>query len=145
MLRYLLVIMTFSFFSFANTPTPFNKQANILGNFSFTIAHTYDDSSNLLTTTKTLADGTVTTTSNTYDAFNRLVTSTDERGNKIKRTDIYGLETTYTYTNHNKITLTTYPDGSTESKTYDAMDNLLTQTNAEGETTNYAYDDADTT
>ena len=32
---------------------------------------------------------------------------------------------------------------TTESKTYDAMDNLLSQTNAEAETTTYEYDDAD--
>jgi len=37
MLRYVLIFIAFSFFSFANIPTPFNKQANILGAFSFTI------------------------------------------------------------------------------------------------------------
>ena len=32
---------------------------------------------------------------------------------------------TYTYNTHNKRTKTTYADGTTASKTYDAMDNLL--------------------
>ena len=31
----------------------------------------------------------------------------------------------------------------TTSSTYDAMDNLLSETNQEGETTSYTYDDAD--
>ncbi len=51
-----------------------------------TIEHIYDSSSNILATTKTLPSGTVTTSSNTYDAFNRLVTSTDELGNTSRNT-----------------------------------------------------------
>ena len=42
--------------------------------------HTYDNDSNLLSTTITTIEGVTTTSSNTYDAFNRLVTSTDSRG-----------------------------------------------------------------
>jgi RHS repeat-associated protein len=116
--------------------------------------HTYDSSSNLLSSTITLADGTSTTTSSTYDAFNRMLSSTDAlsqtttyaydaRGNKVSTTDSQGRVSTYTYNNHNKVTLTSYPDNTTESKTYDAMDNMLSETNAEGETTSYTYDDAD--
>ncbi|MEA1954229.1 MAG: RHS repeat domain-containing protein [Campylobacterota bacterium] len=61
-----------------------------------------------------------------------------------------------TYSPSNKLTLTEYPDkvncearegtlgcGTTESKSYDAMDNLISQTNVEQETTSYSYDDAD--
>ena len=119
-----------------------------------TITHTYDANSNLLSTTTTTAEGTVTSTSNTYDAFDRMLSSTDElgntstnsydaRGNKVSTTDSQGRTTTYTYNNHNKVTLTTYPDNTTTSSTYDAMDNLLSETNQEGETTSYEYDDAD--
>ena len=118
------------------------------------VENTYDDSSNLLSTTTTLADGNVTTTSNTYDAFNRLVTSTDEnanttthtydnRGNRVSTTDSQDRVTTYTYSPSNKLINTEYPDTTTESKTYDAMDNLLSETNQEGETTSYEYDATD--
>ncbi len=118
------------------------------------ITYTYDESLNLLTTTTTTAEGTTTSTSNTYDAFNRVVSTTDElnntttyeydtRGNKVSTTDGQNRTTRYTYNNHNKLTKTTYPDGTTESKTYDAMDNLLSETNQEGEITSYEYDGAD--
>jgi len=118
------------------------------------IRHTYDGSGNMLTTTTTLPDGTVTTESSTYDAFNRKISTTDKRGNtttyeydargnKTATTDSEGRTTTYEYNNHNKLTKTIYPDGTTETKTYDAMDNLLSETNQEGETTSYVYDDAD--
>ncbi len=118
------------------------------------IEHTYDKSNNMLTTKTTYPDGTVTNTSNTYDAFNRLTSTTDERGNttsyeydargnKVAMTDIYGLTTRYAYNNHNKLIKTTYPDGTVESKSYDAMDNLLSETDKEGYTTTYEYDAAD--
>ena len=118
------------------------------------ITHTYDKSSNLLTTTTTYPDGTQTTTSNTYDAFNRLTSTTDERGNtttyeydargnKVSMTDIYGLKTMYEYNAQNKLTKTTYSDGTTELNTYDAMGNLLSETDKEGHTTTYEYDGAD--
>jgi len=116
--------------------------------------HTYDANSNLLSSKTTTAEGIITTSSSTYDAFDRLVTSTDSRGhtssntydargNKVSSTDGQQRTTTYTYNNHNKIINTLYPDGTSESKTYDAMDNLLSETNAENETTTYEYDDAD--
>ncbi len=38
---------------------------------------------------------------------------------------------------------TTYPDGTTELNTYDAMGNLLSETDKEGHTTTYEYDGAD--
>jgi len=119
-----------------------------------TIEHTYDDRSNLLTTKTTTVEGSVTTTSNTYDEYDRLITSTDERGhtlsnnydmrgNKVSTTDGQNRTTKYTYSPSNKLIKTEYPDGTTESKNYDAMDNLLSETNTEGETTSYEYDGAD--
>ncbi|CUV66609.1 hypothetical protein BN3087_960003 [Sulfurovum sp. enrichment culture clone C5] len=123
-----------------------------------TIEYTYDDSSNLLTKTKTYTNSsgvTVTnTTLNTYDAFNRLTSTKDEhgnittysydaRGNKIEEVDARGNRTQYAYSTSNKLILTTYADGTTESKSYDAMGNLLSQTNRDGETTGYEYDKAD--
>jgi len=119
-----------------------------------TIEHSYDDRSNLLTTKTTTVEGSVTTTSNTYDQYDRLITSTDERGNisrneydargnKVSTTDGQNRTTTYTYSPSNKVIKTEYPDGTSDSKTYDAMDNLLSETNTEGETTSYEYDKAD--
>ena len=65
----------------------------------------------------------------TYDAFNRLVTTTDERGhtstntydmrgNKESSTDAQGRTTKYTYSPSNKVIKTEYPDGTSDSKTY---------------------------
>ena len=120
--------------------------------------NTYDESSNLLSTTITFtkADGEVVTnvTTNTYDSYNRLISTTDEnsntttyvydaRGNKVSETDSQNRTTTYEYTPQNLLINTTYPDYTTESKTYDAMGNILSETNQESETTSYEYDGAD--
>ena len=59
MLRYIIVVMIFSFFSFANHPTHFNIQANNQNNdldytidpLGNTITNSYDSNSNLLSTT----------------------------------------------------------------------------------------------
>jgi len=50
--------------------------------------------------------------------------------------------TNYEYTPSNLLSKTTYPDNTTESKTYDAMDNILSETNKDGYTTSYEYDKA---
>jgi len=122
------------------------------------IVNTYDTRSNLLTatTTYTKPDGSevVTTVTNTYDAYDRLITTTDERaqtttyayddrGNKVSETDSQNRTTLYEYTPSNKLSKTTYPDGTSESKTYDAIDNVLSETDREGETTTHEYDGAD--
>ena len=118
------------------------------------IEHSYDDSNNLLSTTTTYPNGDKTTTSNRYDAFNSIISTTDEhgltttyeydaRGNKISQTDSQNRVTKYSYNSQNRLIKTEYPDGTTESKTYDAMGNLISETNQEGETTSYEYDGAD--
>jgi len=118
------------------------------------IEHIYDENSNLLSTQTTTAEGIVTTSSHDYDAFNRLISSTDirgnsstniydARGNKTSTTDAQNRTTTYTYSPSNKITKTLYADGTSDSKTYDAMDNILSETNTDAETTTYEYDKAD--
>ncbi|MCD6258509.1 MAG: RHS repeat protein, partial [Helicobacteraceae bacterium] len=118
-----------------------------------TIEHTYDSRGNRLTTTTTTPEGTITTSSASYDAYDREISQTDERGNtttytydargnKVSQSDAEGRTTTYEYTPSNKLSKTTYPDNTTELKTYDAMDNLLSETNREGHTTTYTYDKA---
>jgi len=147
---------TYSYDVYGNLVEKFSK-GNLLKEVrpdGTVIRHTYDSSSNVLSTTTTLADGTVTTTASTYDAFNRMTSTTDElgqtttysydaRGNKVSTIDAENRETVYTYNNHNKLIKTTYPDGTIETKTYDAMDNMLSETNQEAETITYEYDDAD--
>jgi RHS repeat-associated protein len=48
--------------------------------------------------------------------------------------------TSYTYDDLNRLTKTTYPDGTNESKTYDSLGNLLSRTEPNGTTISYSYD-----
>jgi len=68
-MQYLLFVIVFISSLSANVPTPFNKQANILG----AITNTYDAYNHTITTTDELGN----TTTYTYDV----------RGNKTSTTD----------------------------------------------------------
>ena len=121
------------------------------------IEHTYDAHGNRLTTTTTYqnqGNPVTLTRSNTYDAYDRLVSSTDERGNTItftydtrgnrtSSTDAQGRITTFRYSTSGKLLETIFPDGTTQTKSYDTMDNLISKMDEEGQTTAYAYDGAD--
>ena len=73
-----------------------------------------------------------TSDSQTYDADNRRITSTDREGRV----------TSFTYDADGRLTTTTYPDSSTISTTYDAIGEAITSTDGDGNTTSYSYDAA---
>ena len=121
----------------------------------------YDASGNVLTVT----DADNHTVTNVYDADNRLIQTTNGRGDVVKytydgpsgygspdvngntqlgllssKTDGNGHMTFYNYTARNEPAATYYADGISESVTYDAGGNTLTRTKADGKVIHYAYD-----
>lgn len=108
---------------------------------------TYDASGNLLT-----SDDSANTTSYTYDALDRLVSTTDAlqgvaqygydaQDNLVSVQDPRGNTTNYQYDGLGNLTQQTSPDtGVTGFTGYDAAGNLLSRTDARGVTTSYTYD-----
>ena len=67
-----------------------------------------------------------------YDAFGRLVSSTDANGNVVQRQ----------YDQLGRLVSVTDPTGATRGSTYDAFGRVLTQTDALGNKTTYSYNTA---
>ncbi|MCX4745456.1 DUF6531 domain-containing protein [Kitasatospora sp. NBC_01287] len=97
------------------------------------------------------ADPTKYTTTYTFDAAGRLLTSTDPTGgkalysydgagNRISVTDPLGNRATSTYDNAHRLLTSTDPAGNRSSYTYDANGNQLTATDPTGATTSSTYD-----
>jgi RHS repeat-associated protein len=76
-----------------------------------------------------LPDGTIAQGS-TYDAAGNLISVTDSLGNVTR----------YAYDADRRLILTTYADGSTESRTYDLAGELVELTDQLGNSTRYVYD-----
>lgn len=133
-----------------------------------TLKYTYDSNGNL--TTYTNANGHVIryeydsnhcmvrwydangncVVDNQYDSKGRVVEQTDAEGNtaqlsysdgKTVTIDNNGNQTTYYYNENKHTTKIVYPDGSVETKTYNADNYVATETDREGNTTSYTYDD----
>jgi RHS repeat-associated protein len=117
-----------------------------------TTTYTYDTANRLATTAT--PDG--VTETRTYDNADRLATiltkkgsttivsytyTVDSVGNRTKVVDTNGT-TTPGYDSLYRVNAMTYPNGDTQSYTYDPMGNRLTKVN-NGSTTNYTSDDAD--
>jgi RHS repeat-associated protein len=64
----------------------------------------------------------------------------DAEGNVSSQSDFAGNVTRYTYDGADRLTQTTFPDGTTEQRAYDAAGNLVQVTDALGRTTRYMYD-----
>jgi RHS repeat-associated protein len=94
----------------------------------FTTTYTYDADDRLLTTTDPLGH----TTTTTYDKVGNIITTTDPRGNT----------TTNTYDAANHLTKVTAANGTTTTSTYDAVGNLATRIDGNDNTTIYSYDAA---
>jgi RHS repeat-associated protein len=103
-----------------------------------TVHYEYDDLKRLIKTTYDLragggAPGSITDTIVTrqaWDENSRLLSNTDDNGNTI----------TYSYDDLNRLTLTTYPDGTTTSSIYDANDNVVNLTDQNGTLVTNTYD-----
>jgi len=132
-----------------------------------TTSYTYDARGNMLSMTDALGNTTTYayderglrvamtdplghTTTYGYDAYGNLVSVTDPLGNtisygydllgrRISSTDARGNTTTYVLDAVGRVTQIIYPDGATESFTYDCC-HLASKTDANGNTTHYLYD-----
>ncbi|MDR3403122.1 MAG: RHS repeat-associated core domain-containing protein [Chthoniobacter sp.] len=105
----------------------------------------YDLNGNVLQVTDPNGNHTV----NTYDALNRLLTTTngagctvtytyDEVGNRLTVRDGLLQTTAMAYDGLNRLTTTTDPAGKVTTLTYDAL-NKISRTDAAGQVTHYAY------
>ena len=120
-------------------------ETDALGN---TTEYEYDGNHNKIKVT--LPDG-LGITSFEYDLVNRLVSTTDGRGNvwsKLyyadgrlhKEIDPLGNENVYTYDPNGNILTETDGSGRIVTHTYDVMNRRLTTTDGEGNTTTFGYD-----
>src|SRR2546427_4509786 len=64
----------------------------------------------------------------------------NEMGNVARVSNAIGKSTSYSYDSLNRLTKTTYADGSFESYAYDNNGNVLVKTDRKGAQTSYAYD-----
>ena len=115
--------------------------------------YAYDDQGNVTTMTQqtVFSPAAYVTTSNQYDALNRLKQVTDP-GTGVTQyayngldaltqvTDPRSLSTAYTVDGLGNLTLQSSPDTGSTSSTYDTAGNLLTQTDAKSQVTTYTYD-----
>ena len=110
----------------------------------------YDNQGNLTSVDGPLS-GTGDTTTNTYDALNRLTRVTNPLSGQVNYgynaldqltsvTDPRSLLTTYTRDGLDNLNQQVSPDTGTTGNTYDAAGNLLTSTDAKGQVTNYTSD-----
>jgi|GEM_PF-1136118 len=96
------------------------------------LAHQYTyDARGLLTEVRWDPSGLNTSQANEYDAFGRVVSTTDANGNVRERT----------YDRLGQVIETLDPLNGERTTTYDAFSRVLTTTDALGNTTEYAYDD----
>ncbi|MDA8248906.1 MAG: DUF6531 domain-containing protein [Rhodospirillales bacterium] len=118
-----------------------------------TTTYTYDADERLVSRTDPMGR----TTTYTYDALSRPYQTLNlavqsqplvqyaytPNGHLASVTDGHapsGNVTTFAYDGLDRLATTTYPDGSTESLTYDANNNVLTKTTRAGATITYQYD-----
>jgi RHS repeat-associated protein len=93
---------------------------------------TYDLGGRLLTQTIAAPGTAPTTTSYTYDAL----------GRRLSTTDALGRTSSQTYDAASNVISTTRPDGVTTFQTYDAQRRVTSTTDAAGQVTRYEYDAA---
>ena len=122
---------------------PYTKK----GNQNQIVNYRYDNNGNLFTVT----DAANRTTTNEYDALNRLVKSTapdggvtqmhyDSAGNLDWVRDPRPLETSYTYNGLGQVLTQVSPDTGATTYAYDAAGMLDTETRADGKVISYEWD-----
>ncbi len=107
--------------------TPSGKLDSITYPGPTTVSYSYDSRDNLTTMVDSLG-----TTTNVFDAANRLTSITDANGFTLS----------YGYDEAGNVTSLTYPGNKTVTYTYDALNRLKTVTHWLGQTATYSYDAA---
>ncbi len=115
---------------------------------AITVTYIYDADGRKLSETDSLGH----TTTYTYDAAGDVTSLSgvggtftytyDDARNQISMTDGNGNVTSYTYDARHRLTLITYPDGTTKSYTYNGAGNLTSVTDQAGNALQYDYDAA---
>ena len=124
-----------------------SRMTRLTGAAGQSTAYTYDKNGNRDTTT----DANLNTTTDYYDALDRLIGSfaplghsvlylKDEQDNLVEVTDPLTLVTTYSYDGLDNLKQLSSPDTGLTTYTYDAAGNRLSQTDARSVVTNYTYD-----
>ncbi len=142
------------------TPTVSYMAANgtMISGHHLVTGRAYDQNGNVLSvhqgTASSAAASSATfdriSANNTYDALNRLLTTTDaagiivknfydEAGNRVALVDGLSHANTFTYDGLDRLLTTVYPGSLTTTFTYNAL-NKLSRTDALGHITNYTYD-----
>ncbi|MHC0433830.1 RHS repeat-associated core domain-containing protein [Streptomyces sp. O3] len=117
--------------------TPVGRIASATGPLGRVTRYGYDSLGNQ--TSVTYPDGSRVTQE--FDASGRVVALTDPRGN-ADGADPDAYTTSYTYDDGDRLLTRTDAKGRKFTRTYDAVGNLLTVTDAAGGTTSYIYDAA---
>jgi RHS repeat-associated protein len=115
-----------------------------------TYQYLYDNQGNLTSVDGPLT-GTGDTTTNLYDALNRMTRTTQPGGGQVNYgynaldqlvsvTDPRTLATNYTLNGLGNLNQQVSPDTGTTTNTYDAAGNVLTSTDAKSQVTTYTYD-----
>jgi len=137
---------TFDYDEFGNKIT----ETDHLGNITTFI---YDANGNLLTENRQRTENSVLVTDTTTYAYDfnkqlQFITAPngvrtqfvyDTAGNKTREIDPNG-QTYFDYDAYHRLVNTTYPDQSVATKEYDAEGNLISETDRNGNITNYTYD-----
>lgn len=115
------------------------------------IRETYDIAGRVMRTEEIRASGSVVLSSNEYDNYGHLLSTTDANGNKttytydalsqlIAVTDAEGKTNSYSYNMAGDMIKLTYADGKSVVKSYDEIGRLLKQTDPLGQIETFAYD-----
>jgi len=115
------------------------------------IRETYDIAGRVMRTEEIRASGSVVLSSNEYDNYGHLLSTTDANGNKTTFTydpvsqliavkDAEGKTTSYSYNMAGDMIKLTYADGKSVVKSYDEIGRLLKQTDPLGQIETFAYD-----
>ncbi|MFE6288309.1 putative adhesin [Streptomyces sp. NPDC057877] len=115
-----------------------NRLTGSTNQLSRTTTYAYDADGNLLSRTSPLGHK----ESWTYDADGRQATTVDPRGNATGA-DPAQYTTTYGYDPAGNLTTVTDPLGGVTTTAYDAVNNVVKQTDADQRATAYGYDDLD--
>ncbi|RRJ67000.1 RHS repeat protein [Paenibacillus oralis] len=115
------------------------------------IRETYDIAGRAIRTEEIRSSGSVVLSSNEYNNYGHLLSTTDANGNKttytydalsqlIAVTDAEGKTTSYSYNMAGDMFKLTYADGKSLTKSYDEIGRLLKRTDPLGQVETYSYD-----